>query len=67
VVNTRRHAGAEKALRVNFFKGKKLDGTETGDHDNWEQTKYTGSHWIQCVAVRGDVCVAQSDKFIINI
>lgn len=67
VVNTGRHAAAEKALRGNFFKGKKLDGTETGDHDNWEQTKYTGSHWIQCFAVRGGVCVAQSDKFIINI
>jgi hypothetical protein len=67
VVNTGGHAAAENALRGNFFKGKKLDGTETGDHDNWEQTKYTGSHWIQCFAVRGGVCVAQSERFIINI
>ena len=67
VVNTGRHAAAENALRGNFFKGKNLDGTETGNHDNWEQTKYTGSHWIQCFAVRGGVCVAQSDRFTINI
>ena len=67
VVNTGRHAASENALRGNFFRGKKLDGTDTGDHDNWEQTKYTGSHWIQCFAVRSGVCVAQSDKFIINI
>ena len=38
-VNTGRNAAAENAPRGNFFKGKKLDGTETGDHDNWEQTK----------------------------
>lgn len=67
VVNTGRHPAGENALRGNFFKGKNLDGTETGNHDNWEQTKYTGSHWIQCFAVHGGVCIAQSERFIINI
>jgi hypothetical protein len=67
VVNTGSHAARENALRGNFFKGKNLDGKETGNHDNWERTTYTGSHWIQCFAVRGGVCVAHSEKFIINI
>lgn len=67
VVNTGRHAASQNALRGNFFKGKNLDGTESGNHDNWEQTSYTGSHWIQCFAVRSGLCVAQSEKFIINI
>ncbi len=67
MVNTGSHAARENALRGNFFKGKNLDGKETGNHDNWERTTYTGSHWIQCFAVRGGVCVAHSEKFIINI
>jgi hypothetical protein len=67
VVNTGSHAAQENALRGNFFRGKNLDGTETGNHDTWETTKYTGSHWIQCFAVRGGVCVAQSDRFVINV
>lgn len=54
-------------LRWNLLKTTNLDRTETGNHDNWEQTSHTGSHWIQCFAVRSGVCVAQSDKFIINI
>ena len=54
-------------LRGEFFKGKYLGGAETGNHDNWEQTSYTGSHWIQCFLVRNGVCIAQSDKCIINI
>jgi hypothetical protein len=67
VVNTGRHAAGENALRGTFFRSKNLDSSETGNHDNWETTKYTGSHWIQCFAVRGGICVAQSERFIINI
>jgi hypothetical protein len=52
---------------VTSSRGKNLDGIETGNHDNWEQTEYSESHWIQCFAERGGVCVAQSDRFIINI
>ena len=32
-----------------------------------ETTSYSGSHSVQCFIIKGNVCVAKSKEFIINI
>lgn len=38
----------------------------TGHHIN-EATQYTGTHWVEAYVVRDNVCLAQSERFYINI
>lgn len=68
VVNTGPHATREKDLRGNFFDAKLTNGSlSPNKHINWEHTKYTGKHWIECFVVENDVCVARSGRFYVNI
>ncbi len=32
-----------------------------------ERTLYAGSHWVECFIVSGDLCVARSGPFVVNI
>ena len=32
-----------------------------------EHTEYTGKHWIECVAIKGGICIAKSKPFFVNI
>jgi hypothetical protein len=69
VVNTGSHAASEgpQGLRGDFFAGKDLSGKLTGTFVNWETTRYTGRHWIQCFLVRDGVCIGMSEKFFVNV
>lgn len=68
VVNTGQHATSDNGLRGGFFAARNLDGTPTADPlINWESTRYTGKHWIQCFIVQNGRCVARSKKFYVNI
>lgn len=68
VVNTGTHAEKENGLRGNFFDGKLYDNTLSPiPMINWEHTKYTGKHWIECFIVKDEKCIARSGKFFVNI
>ena len=70
VVNTGEHARSEKGLRGDkFFRGTEPDKiTPTSDQKiNFETTRFTGKHWIQCFVIQRGKCVAKSDRFFVNI
>jgi len=75
VVNTGDHARSDGALRgTEFFRGREFIGTgsskstPTADQKiNFETTKYSGKHWIQCFVIQDGRYVAKSDKFLVNI
>lgn len=70
VVNTGKHAKQAGALRgERFFKGLQKDRvTENPDQKiNYETTKYTGKHWIQCFIVQRGKIIAKSDRFFVNV
>lgn len=68
VANTGRHARELNGLRGAFFKAKKLNGRDSANpRENWEDTNYTGAHWIRAVLVKANKVVAASDKFVVNI
>ncbi len=70
VVNTGRHAQQSGGLRGDrFFRGTDKDKkTDNPDQRiNFETTKYTGKHWIQCFVVQNDKIVARSEKFFVNV
>lgn len=68
VVNTGGHARDDRGLRGTIFRAKKLDGMPNPDErENWEDTKYTGSHLIRAIAVAAGTVVAESDWFTVNI
>ncbi len=57
VINTGAHAQKEGCLRGQIFKG----GIE-----QWEQSLYTGKHWIECFLVdKYNNCVGRSDPFYV--
>jgi len=58
VVNTGEAAKKANDLRGKIFKGNQVQ---------WEHTKYTGKHWIECFIVQSNICVARSGKFFVNI
>src|SRR5688500_15141404 len=60
VVNTGGHAAQENGLRGGFLRGHDLAGNRTQKNINWEQTAYTGRHWVQCFAIRDGVCIGKS-------
>lgn len=63
VVNTGRHAAREDGLRGSLFPSKLPDNPLI----NWEHSRYTGKHWIECFIVEDDVCVGRSGRFCVNI
>jgi hypothetical protein len=67
VVNTGAHATQDGGLRGNYFKGKNLKSQATTATVNWETTKYTGRHYIQCFLVRNGVCFGKSASFVIDV
>jgi hypothetical protein len=69
VVNTGAHAKSiEGGFRGGFFTSRDRTGKAIGSKlENWEQTLYTGKHWIQCFIIKNGVCVAESDRFFVNI
>jgi len=58
VVNTGRHAEQENGVRGTIFQGSSTQ---------WEQTLYTGKHWIECFIVQNGVCIGRSGRFYVNI
>ena len=62
VVNTGQHAEFENGRRGNIFPSK-----NSNPDLHWEESLYTGKHWIECFIVKDDVCVARSGKFFVNI
>jgi hypothetical protein len=67
VVNTGAHAQRENGLRGEFFTGRDLVHKPTPKLQNWEVTRYTGRHWIECFIVKNGVCVGRSGRFYVNI
>lgn len=69
VVNTGGHARDDEGLRGEIFRGRTLERQPTQDpRENWENTRYTGSHLIRAIAVVGDrSVVAESNWFTVNI
>jgi hypothetical protein len=68
VVNTGNHAKQENGLRGQLFQSQNKSTTpSTNPLMNWENTQYTGKHWIQCFIVKNEYCIAQSDKFYVKI
>jgi len=68
VANTGPHAQSDTGgLRGEIFKGKDLDSKKIDEGENWEGTKYHGTHLIRVMLVRDSNVVACSDWFQVNI
>jgi len=64
VVNTGRDARLQNQLRGSF-EPPTSDAPDQLIRD--ETTKYRGRHWIECFIVKGEMCVARSGEFIVNV
>jgi len=64
VVNTGQEAREKEDLRGSIFPAKTAG---KGGLQHKENTKYTGTHWIECFIVQENVCVARSREFIVKI
>ena len=62
VVNTGWHAESKGGGRGNIFESK-----DSNPLVHWEDSLYTGKHWIECFIVKDGICVARSGKFYVNI
>jgi hypothetical protein len=68
VVNTGGHARNAGGLRGDFFRAKTLGGADSTDpNENWEDTSYTGTHWIEAFLVQGNVVLARSGAILVNV
>lgn len=68
VINTGGHARQADGLRGEFFKGRDLQNNPTRDQrENWEHTRFTGTHLIEAFLVRGSVVVARSGQLAVSI
>lgn len=68
VVNTGGHARSVNGLRGDFFRAKTLTGAASPDERvNWEDTSYTGSHWIEAFVVRQGTVIARSGRFVVKV
>lgn len=70
VVNTGHHAASSNALRGDKFDHGKAKDRKTDSPDpkqNYESTKYTGKHWIQCFVVKDGALIAKSELFFVNV
>jgi len=63
IVNTGAAARAANDLRGGFVESY----VEVGHLTRKENSKYTGSHSIECFIVKNGYCVARSDIFLVNI
>lgn len=64
VVNTGEEARNENGLRGQIFPAKTAG---VGGLRHTEDTKYTGTHWVECFIVKNNVCVARSNEIFVNI
>lgn len=64
VVNTGKEAESARDLRGKIFKAKTAGA---GGLSQKETTKYSGTHWMECFIVKGNVCVARSGEFWITV
>lgn len=62
VVNTGWHAHSVGGERGDVFKSKYSNPVI-----HWEESLYTGKHWIECFIVKNGICVARSGRFYVNI
>jgi hypothetical protein len=68
VANTGQAARSKSGLRGEFFKARTLSKAPSQDPcETWEDTAYTGAHWIRAVLVCDQRVVAVSDKFVVKI
>lgn len=61
VVNTGDEANAHTCLRGGF------EISNAGTNMRYENTAYTGKHYVQCFIIKSGSCVAKSKEFIINV
>lgn len=64
VVNTGQEAGINEDLRGSIFPAKTAG---RGGLQHNENTRYKGTHWIECFIVKDGICVARSEEFIVKI
>lgn len=64
VVNTGDEAIKANAPRGGFYQTSQI---YRGKRIREESTLYTGRHWVECFIVVGNVCVARSGEFVVNI
>ena len=62
VVNTGSHAESDGGRR-----GKIIESNDPNPLVHWEESLYTGKHWIECFIVKDGICVARSGRFYVNI
>lgn len=62
VVNTGEEARRDHGLRGDFYNGEGTYG-----RIRWEETAYTGTHWVEAFVVKDGVCVAQSGRKLVRI
>lgn len=67
VVNTGPHAESDKVLRGGFQEGRMLNNSLAPKNVNWEKTRYTGRHWVECFVIKNNTCVARSGPFYVNV
>lgn len=68
VANTGSHARERQGLRGQYFKAKRLNDTLSPiATENWEDTSFTGAHWIRSVLVKNGAIVAESEKFVVHV
>lgn len=68
VANTGQHARSVAGLRGEYFQGRDPHRRTNPDpRETWEDTAYTGAHWIRAVLVKDGRVVAESPKFVVNI
>ncbi|MBF4694256.1 nucleotidyltransferase [Fusibacter ferrireducens] len=63
VTNTGMEARRNNTLRGGFYSGEIVEGKRIRD----EETKYTGSHFVECYIVKNDICYGKSEPFLVNI
>lgn len=61
VVNTGREAEEAEQLRGGF------EHAMTASGGRWESTAYAGTHWVRALILKGDRCVAISDKVPVRV
>ena len=64
VVNNGTEARQKRQLRGNIFESR---DRYINQLKHTERTLYSGPHWIQCFIVKNEVCVAESDPFLVMI
>ncbi len=63
VTNTGKEARDNSCLRGDFYNGQIIEGKRI----RTEQTRYTGTHLVECYLVKNGTCYGKSEPFIVNI